>query len=38
MSKTIYLTEHKHLVNRLLKARLEMGMGQEDVAKVLKKS
>jgi transcriptional regulator with XRE-family HTH domain len=38
MSKTIYSTEHKYLIERLVKARKETGMGQEDVARILKKS
>lgn len=38
MSKTIYSIEHKYLIEQLVKARQEIGMGQEDVAKILKKS
>ena len=38
MSKTIYSEQHKHLISQLLRARLEMKMDQEEVAKILKKS
>lgn len=38
MGKTIYSKEHKHLVERLKKARKESGFDQEQVAKWLKKT
>jgi transcriptional regulator with XRE-family HTH domain len=38
MAKTIYSEQHKHLIDQLLKARLEMKMDQNEVAKILKKS
>ena len=36
MKKTIFTKEHKALVERLIKARKEMGLKQEDVAKLLR--
>lgn len=38
MIKTIYSKEHGSLVERLKKARLEAGLDQAAVAKILKKS
>lgn len=38
MDKTIYSKEHKHLIERLRKARKETGLDQEQVAKRLKKT
>jgi transcriptional regulator with XRE-family HTH domain len=38
MGKTIYSRGHKLLVERLKKARIEAGVGQEEAAKMLKKS
>ena len=38
MGKTIYSKEHKHLIERLKKARKESGLDQEQVAKRLKKT
>ena len=38
MSKTIYSKEHKHLIERLIKARRESGLNQEQIAKLLKKT
>lgn len=35
MRKTIYSTEHKELVKRLKKARIEAGLGQVEAAKKL---
>lgn len=35
MKKTIYSAGHKALVNRLIKAREEQGLKQEEVAKLL---
>ncbi|MFA5118803.1 MAG: helix-turn-helix transcriptional regulator [Candidatus Omnitrophota bacterium] len=35
MDKTIYTKGHKALVERLIKARKDMGLKQEDVAKLL---
>ncbi|MBU2540688.1 MAG: helix-turn-helix transcriptional regulator [Candidatus Omnitrophica bacterium] len=35
MDKTIYSEGHKALVNKLIKARKERGLRQEDVAKLL---
>lgn len=37
MSKTIYTKEHKYLVESLRKARIEAGLSQVDVAKLLRK-
>ena len=36
MGKTIYSKEHRHLVAQLRKARLEAGLDQDEVAKLLK--
>jgi len=38
MKKTIYSTEHKHLVEQLKKARKEAGLEQNEVAKLLSKT
>ncbi|MCX6565132.1 MAG: helix-turn-helix transcriptional regulator [Candidatus Aminicenantes bacterium] len=38
MANTIYSKEHSSLVDRLKKARLEAGLDQAAVAKLLKKS
>jgi len=38
MNKTIYSKEHKHLIERLKRARKEVGLDQEQVAKRLKKT
>ena len=38
MVKAIYSNEHRTLVERLKKARTEAGLGQEEVAKILKVS
>ena len=38
MNKTIYTSEHKHIVQQLKKARIEAGLDQEEVAKLLKKT
>ena len=38
MVKAIYSNEHRTLVERLKKARKEAGLGQEEVAKILKVS
>ena len=38
MSKTIYSKGHKVLIARIIKAREEAGLRQEDVAKILKKT
>ncbi len=38
MSKTIYSKEHKSLVDKLKKARIEAGLDQEQVAQLLGKS
>ena len=38
MNKTIYTNEHKHIVQQLKKARIEAGLDQEEVAKLLKKT
>ncbi len=35
MNKTIYTKGHKALVEKLVKARQDMGLKQEDVAKLL---
>jgi len=34
----IYTEEHKHIVERLRKARLEMGLSQKEAAKMLGRS
>lgn len=33
MNRVIYTQEHKNLVKKLIKARLEAGLRQEDIAK-----
>ena len=38
MNKTIYTNEHKYIVHQLKKARIEAGLDQEEVAKLLKKT
>lgn len=38
MNKTIYSTDHSILVKKLIKARKEKNMKQEEVAKILQKS
>ena len=38
MSKIIYSQEHKYLVEKIKKARLEIGLDQKEVAKLLKKT
>jgi len=38
MSRTIYSKDHKHLIDKLKKARIELGFDQAEVAKKLKKS
>ncbi len=38
MSKTIFTKEHKYTVDQLKRARLETGLGQEDVARLINKS
>jgi transcriptional regulator with XRE-family HTH domain len=38
MKKTIYSDDHKYLVERLKKARLEAGLEQTEVAKLLDKT
>ena len=38
MNKTIYTNEHKYIVQQLKKARVEAGLDQEEVAKLLKKT
>lgn len=38
MSKTIYSKEHKLLVERLIKARQNAGLRQEDAAAILKRT
>jgi transcriptional regulator with XRE-family HTH domain len=38
MNKTIYSKEHKYLVARLKKARIESGLNQKEAAKLLRKS
>ncbi|MGC8744991.1 MAG: helix-turn-helix domain-containing protein, partial [Verrucomicrobiia bacterium] len=35
MDKTIYTKDHKYLIEQLKKARLEIGLGQKEVAKLL---
>jgi len=35
MNKTIYTKSHRHLVNKLIKARKQVKLKQEDVAKKL---
>lgn len=38
MKKTIYSNEHKYLVKQLKKARLDVGLYQSQVAKLLRKT
>lgn len=38
MSKAIYSKDHKYIVEQLKKARQEVGLEQEQVAKMLKKT
>ncbi|MFA5039627.1 MAG: helix-turn-helix transcriptional regulator [Candidatus Omnitrophota bacterium] len=38
MDKTIYTKGHKALVEKLIRARNDMGLKQEDVAKLLKRT
>ena len=38
MDKTIYTNEHKHIVQQLKKARIEAGLDQKEVAKLLGRS
>ena len=38
MKKTIYSDEHKKLIERLIKARADAKLRQEDAAKLLKKT
>jgi transcriptional regulator with XRE-family HTH domain len=38
MSKTIYSKGHKALIAKILKAREDAGLRQEDVAKILKRT
>lgn len=38
MSKAIYSKDHKYIVERLKKARLEAGLDQKEIAKLLGKS
>lgn len=38
MSKTIYSKEHKLLISRLIKARQDAGLRQEDAAALLKRT
>jgi transcriptional regulator with XRE-family HTH domain len=38
MSKAIYSKDHKYLIERLKKARVEVGMDQDEVAKQLGKT
>lgn len=38
MSKTIYSTEHKFIIERLKNARIEVGLDQEKVAELLGKT
>ena len=38
MSETIYSKEHKHIVKQLKKAREDVGLSQEHVAKILHKT
>lgn len=37
MNKTIYSKEHKYLVTKLKKARMESGLNQKEAAKLLRK-
>ena len=38
MSKAIYSKEHKYLVAKLKKARMESGLSQKEAAKLLRKN
>ncbi len=38
MKKTIYSVEHRKLIERLIKAREDASLRQEDVARLLKKT
>lgn len=38
MGRTIYSKDHRSLIDKLKKARIELGLDQEEVAKKLKKS
>ena len=38
MSKSIYSKDHKYVVGRIKKARLEAGLDQQEVAKLLGRS
>ena len=38
MNKTIYTKDHKYLIEQLKKARLETGLNQKEVAKLLGKT
>ncbi len=38
MNKTIYTNEHQYIVQQLKRARIEAGLDQEEVAKLLKKT
>jgi transcriptional regulator with XRE-family HTH domain len=38
MDKTIYTEEHRAIVQKLIKARQESGLKQEDVAKLLNRT
>ena len=38
MTKSIYSTEHEYMINRLKQARLEAGLDQTQVAKLLGKT
>lgn len=38
MSKTIYTQDHKHLVQRLKKARIGVGLGQKEAGEKIGKS
>ena len=38
MTKTIFTKEHKKIIEKLIKARREKNLKQEDVAKLLKKT
>jgi len=38
MSKSIYSKDHKYVVERIKKARLEAGLDQQEVAKLLGRS
>ncbi|MBI3305646.1 helix-turn-helix transcriptional regulator [Candidatus Nomurabacteria bacterium] len=38
MKKSIFSQDHKYLINQLKKARVEVGLEQEEVARVLRKT